>query len=95
MRRDEGAVWPAGQLPPNHCTTPWPHLTTPQTRIQVSYRHDGATPSFLEVARQIAREDGAAGFLRGAVPRMVNASLWGTCMVTVYEHLKRICQKDD
>ncbi|KAG2501014.1 hypothetical protein HYH03_000834 [Edaphochlamys debaryana] len=74
-------------------------FTTPldliKTRIQVSYKHDGATPSFLEVAKQIAREDGPAGFLRGAVPRMLNASLWGTCMVSVYEYLKRICAKDE
>ncbi len=65
-----------------------------QTRIQVSYKHDGATPSFMDVARQIVREDGPTGFLRGAVPRMVNASLWGTCMVSVYELLKRVCVKD-
>ncbi|GFR40225.1 hypothetical protein Agub_g793, partial [Astrephomene gubernaculifera] len=74
-------------------------VTTPldliKTRIQVSYRHDGATPTFTQVARQILREDGAAGFLRGAVPRMLNASLWGTCMVAVYEHLKRICAKEE
>ncbi|GIL45476.1 hypothetical protein Vafri_2709 [Volvox africanus] len=74
-------------------------VTTPvdliKTRIQVSYKHDGATPTFGEVARQILREDGMAGFLRGAVPRMLNASLWGTCMVTVYEYLKRICAKED
>ncbi|EFJ49371.1 mitochondrial substrate carrier [Volvox carteri f. nagariensis] len=65
------------------------------TRIQVSYKHDGATPTFGEVARQIMREDGVGGFLRGAVPRMLNASLWGTCMVTVYEYLKRTCAKAD
>lgn len=71
-------------------------VTTPldliKTRLQVAYKHHGAPPSFMDVARQIMREDGAAGFLRGAAPRMVNASLWGTCMVTVYEFLKRVCQ---
>ncbi|PNH05736.1 hypothetical protein TSOC_007979 [Tetrabaena socialis] len=66
-----------------------------KTRIQVSYKQDGATPSFRDVARQILRDDGPSGFLRGAAPRMVNAALWGTCMVTVYEHLKRICAKDE
>ncbi|KXZ44329.1 hypothetical protein GPECTOR_69g422 [Gonium pectorale] len=70
-------------------------VTTPldliKTRIQVSYKHDGATPTIGDVARQILREDGPTGFLRGALPRMINASLWGTCMVTVYESLKRMC----
>ncbi|GLC34560.1 hypothetical protein PLESTB_001248200 [Pleodorina starrii] len=74
-------------------------VTTPvdlvKTRIQVSYKHDGATPTSREVARQVLREDGVRGFLRGAVPRMLNASLWGTCMVTVYEYLKRVCAKEE
>lgn len=73
-------------------------VTTPldliKTRIQVAYKYHGAPPTVVDVARQILREDGPQGFLRGAAPRMVNASLWGTCMVTVYEFLKRVCQVD-
>jgi hypothetical protein len=60
----------------------------PQTRIQVAYKHDGAALRFSEVARSILREEGPSGFLRGVVPRMINASLWGTCMVG-----RRQCRK--
>lgn len=73
-------------------------VTTPldliKTRIQIAYRSDGPSPTFSSVLKQILREEGPRGLLRGATPRMLNASLWGTCMVTVYEFLKRICTMD-
>jgi solute carrier family 25 protein 44 len=38
---------------------------------------------------QLLRDEGAAGFLRGVGPRVMSAMLWGTCMVSAFELLKR------
>lgn len=43
----------------------------------------GQRPTFLLTARQLLREDGPKGLLRGLLPRMVNVSLWGTAMVSM------------
>jgi solute carrier family 25 protein 44 len=71
-------------------------LTNPldvvKTRLQTRAADGaGARPSWAGVARQLLAADGPAGFYRGVAPRMVSTSLWGTCMVTTYEFLKRLC----
>jgi solute carrier family 25 protein 44 len=43
------------------------------------------------VLRELLLEEGPRGLLRGVVPRMASSCLWGTCMVSAYEFLKRIC----
>lgn len=48
-------------------------------------------PTFRTVAAQLWREEGLWGFARGLQPRIASAALWGTCMVSAYEYLKRIC----
>jgi len=62
---------------------------------QVAQRHEGQSATFREVLRVTVREDGLSGLLRGALPRMANSALWGTCMVSVYEYLKRISVKQE
>ena len=47
--------------------------------------------SWSQVAGQLLRQEGAAGFFRGVAPRMASSSIWGTAMVTSYEWLKRLC----
>jgi solute carrier family 25 protein 44 len=47
--------------------------------------------SWSQVAAQLLRQEGAAGFFRGVAPRMASSSIWGTAMVTSYEWLKRLC----
>ena len=59
---------------------------------QVAERTAGqAAPSFRTVAAQLWREEGAWGFARGLQPRIASSALWGTCMVSAYEYLKRTC----
>ena len=41
-------------------------------------------------AGQLVLEDGVTGLWRGVGPRMLSAMLWGTCMVSAYEFLKRM-----
>lgn len=50
-------------------------------------------PGFRKVAAQLWRDEGLRGFTRGMQPRMLNVALWGSCMITCYEYLKRICAK--
>ncbi len=63
--------------------------------MQVAVKVEGQALSVRGVVNEILREDGAVGLLRGALPRMVNSAMWGTCMVTAYEFLKRISVKTD
>eukprot|EP00798_Chlamydomonas_sp_ICE-L_P011582 gene11582-34282_t len=74
-------------------------LTSPldlvKTRVQVARKRDGQATTFRAVWGEIIREEGGwKGMFRGAVPRMANAALWGTCMVSTYEFLKRVSKKD-
>ena len=74
-------------------------LTTPldvvKTRLQtLPLRPDGSRPNLADVVGGLYREEGPAGFLRGIGPRITNVALWGTCMVVVYEGLKRASVKD-
>lgn len=64
--------------------------------VQVAGRRvETAHLSTLQVAKSILAREGLAGFWRGAVPRVMNVALWGTCMVTTYEILKRLCLIDE
>lgn len=74
-------------------------LTTPldivKTRLQVlSGQPGGDAHTFSSTARELYREHGAAGFLRGVRPRMTSVSIWGTTMVTTYEFLKRLASAE-
>ncbi|KAK9864247.1 hypothetical protein WJX84_002434 [Apatococcus fuscideae] len=71
-------------------------LTNPldviKTRLQVAERKaGGAKPSFSAIARKLIADEGARGLLKGVAPRMASTALWGTCMVSAYEFLKRLC----
>lgn len=66
-----------------------------KTRIQVASKGTGEASTVRAVLMEILREDGWRGMFRGAVPRMANAALWGTCMVSTYEFLKRVAKKQD
>ena len=75
-------------------------LTTPldvvKTRLQtLPLCPDGRRPSLANVVGDLYREEGLAGFLRGIGPRITNVALWGTCMVVVYEALKRASVKEE
>jgi len=51
--------------------------------------------TFRGVAAALLREEGARGLVRGLLPRIANVAVWGTCMVSCYEFLKRICVIDE
>lgn len=79
-------------------------LTTPldlvKTRMQLAQRVGGSAEggaggsvTIREVVAGIMRQEGLAGFMRGALPRAANSMLWGTTMVSAYEFLKRTCAK--
>ena len=58
-------------------------------------RAGGEAVTFRNVAKTLLREEGARGLARGLLPRIANVAVWGTCMVSCYEFLKRICVLDD
>jgi len=75
-------------------------LTNPldviKTRIQVAHTsHTGEHLTFSQVFKQLLKEDGPMGLMRGVAPKIANTALWSTCMVSVYELLKRMCRKVD
>lgn len=55
----------------------------------------GEAVTFGSVAKALLREEGPRGLARGLLPRIANVAVWGTCMVSCYEFLKRICVLDD
>ena len=76
-------------------------LTNPldviKTRLQV-LTTDGAhgdRPTIRSVAGGLWQQQGAAGFMRGIVPRTANVCLWGTSMVVVYESLKALSMRPE
>jgi Mitochondrial carrier protein len=75
-------------------------LTTPldviKTQLQVAGRCP-VTAGFTtwDIVVRLRRREGLRGFWRGSLPRMANAALWGTCMVSAYEFLKRVCAREE
>eukprot|EP01024_Parvocaulis_polyphysoides_P064559 TRINITY_DN7512_c0_g3_i2.p1 TRINITY_DN7512_c0_g3~~TRINITY_DN7512_c0_g3_i2.p1 ORF type:complete len:346 (-),score=46.48 TRINITY_DN7512_c0_g3_i2:187-1224(-) len=71
------------------CTTP---LDVVKTRLQVKERSPGSvTPTILGTIQELVSQSGPRGLFRGVIPRVANTMLWGTCMVSTYEFLKRLC----
>jgi len=72
-------------------------VTTPldvvKTKMQVTETARGsAAPTVASTVRDLVAQDGLAALYRGVVPRMASSALWGTCMVSAYEYLKRTCR---
>lgn len=51
----------------------------------------GVVPTWSHLLRELLQEEGMRGLMRGVAPRMASSAMWGTCMVSVYEFLKRVC----
>ncbi|KAK3262060.1 hypothetical protein CYMTET_29064, partial [Cymbomonas tetramitiformis] len=67
-----------------------------KARLQVAAHKPGGTPqTFSSIAKDLIAAEGVMGLYRGVLPRMMNVSIWGTCMVSAYEFLKRICVMPD
>ena len=75
------------------CRTP---LDVVKTQLQIAGNNTNtAHLGALQMIKMVYAREGVKGFWRGAVPRVANVALWGTCMVTTYEVLKRLCVRDD
>lgn len=73
-----------------------PASLTRALRLQVAGQHRAtANLTTWKVVQQVYAKEGLIGFWRGALPRMSSVALWGTCMATAYESLKRVCVIDD
>ena len=66
---------------------------TPQSS-SISSSTNLTKPTIMSTIRELVKEEGIHGFMRGVVPRMMSTALWGTAMVTAYEFLKRASVKD-
>lgn len=62
--------------------------------LQVAAPVNGVVPTWSHLLRELLQEEGMRGLMRGVAPRMASSAMWGTCMVSVYEFLKRSCQKE-
>ena len=52
-----------------------------------------ATESAWRLATRLLRNDGLFSLYAGFGARFVHLSIWGTCLITIYEELKRVCKK--
>ena len=65
-------------------------LDTIKTHVQLSA---AGTESAWRLATRLLRNDGLFSLYAGFGARFVHLSIWGTCLITIYEELKRVCKK--
>ena len=65
-------------------------LDTIKTHVQLSTT---GTESAWRLATRLLRKDGLLSLYAGFGPRFVHLSIWGSCLITIYEELKRVCKK--
>lgn len=67
-------------------------LDTIKTRVQLD---TATTPSSLTShACALVRAEGLRGLYRGAIPRTLHLTVWGGCIILLYEELKRRCSRE-
>ena len=60
----------------------------------VKTQHQLATASgetAWQLTRRLVRTDGVLSLYAGTTPRLLHLALWSTCLITIYEELKRRC----
>ena len=62
-----------------------------KTRVQLAPSR--VAPPVLAIGRELLRSEGFAGLYRGFLPRWSQASIFSGSVISLYEHLKRICKK--
>ena len=65
-------------------------LDTIKTHVQLS---TAGTESAWRLATRLVRRDGLLSLYAGFGPRFIHLSIWGSCLITIYEELKRVCKK--
>ena len=65
-------------------------LDTIKTHHQLAV---GNTETALQLFVRRVRRDGFFSLYAGSVPRFMHLSLWSTCLICVYEELKKTCRK--
>eukprot|EP00897_Mesotaenium_endlicherianum_P006687 jgi/Mesen1/6046/ME000308S05239 len=68
-------------------------VTTPLDTVMESV--GDSRPRVSQVVRELYAREGVKGFYRGLGPRWASMALWGTCMITTYEFLKRLSVKEE
>jgi len=77
------ATWAAG------CTVLATNpLDTLKTRVQLD---QGTSPSLAAHVRTLYEAEGVRGMYRGVLPRAMHLTIWGGCIIMLYEELKRRC----
>ena len=65
----------------------------PLDTIKTHHQLSSSSESAWALATRLVRRDGVASLYAGSTPRMLHLALWSTCLVSVYEELKRACVK--
>jgi solute carrier family 25 protein 44 len=63
-----------------------------KTRVQLS--RQATAPPLLQMGQQLMREEGLSGLYRGFMPRWAQASIFTSCVINIFEHLKIVCRKE-
>ena len=64
-----------------------------KTRVQLST--STVAPPAVSLAKDLIATEGLSGLYRGFLPRWSQASIFSACVITLYEHLKRVCRKNE
>ena len=70
-------------------------LDVVRVRVQTAEATSGRTAGVWEVFRELIRTEGLRGLYRGVAPRTASMVITGTTFIVGYEHLKRVCVKDE
>jgi hypothetical protein len=65
-------------------------LDTIKTHHQLAV---GQSETATQLFVRLVRRDGLLSLYAGSAPRFLHLSLWSTCLICVYEELKRTCRK--
>ena len=65
----------------------------PLDTIKTHHQLAVGTESATALAARLVRRDGVLSLYAGSTPRVLHLALWSTCLVCVYEELKRTCVK--
>ena len=71
------------------CATVAP-LDTIKTNVQLA---TASTEPTWRLAMRLVRTDGLLSLYAGFGARCLHLSIWGTCLITIYEELRRVCKR--
>ena len=69
-------------------------VVAPLDTIKTHHQLAVGSESVWPLALRLMRRDGFLSLYAGSTPRFLHLALWSTCLVSVYEELKRICVRE-